>query len=175
MSDMMASEDFAIGEDGLTKDGYRALEKRARAAMYVRSAIILAVSLVICGILLIFYGETGWDRIFLMPVPAVMIILAAYLLISPAIYYARYRYRIEEDRIDVRRGIIFIRHEIVPVERIHQIEVFRGPINNLFGLADVTITTAGGLAHIRHLERGVAEDIADSLNDHINKILKERD
>lgn len=44
----------------------------------------------------------------------------------------------------------------------------------MFGLADVTITTAGGVASIQHLERNVAEDIADSLNEYVNKIVKER-
>ena len=170
----MASDEFAIGKDGLTKDGYRALEKRARTSMYLRNLIVLAISLAAYAVFTSYYGEIGLDAIFFWPVTASMILLVIYLLVAPAIYYARYRYRIGEDRIDVRRGVIFISHEIVPVERIHQLEVSRGPIDNLFGLADVTITTAGGLASIQYLEKSVAEDIADSLNAYVNKIIKER-
>ncbi|KQM09766.1 MAG: PH domain-containing protein [Candidatus Methanomethylophilaceae archaeon] len=169
----MASEDFEIGEDGLTKDGYRALEKRARTSMYVRNLLVLAILLASYAVFLLYYREIGSDAIF-WPVTLFTILLTIYILVGPAIYYARYRYRIGEDRIDVRRGIIFISHEIVPVERIHQLEVSRGPIDNMFGLADVTITTAGGVASIQHLERNVAEDIADSLNEYVNKIVKER-
>ncbi len=170
----MASDEFAIGKDGLTKDGYRALEKRARTSIYLRNIIALAILLAAYAVFTLYYGEIGLDVIFFWPVTASMILMAVYLLVAPAIYYARYRYRIGEDRIDVRRGVIFISHEIVPVERIHQLEVSRGPIDNMFGLADVTITTAGGLASIQHLEKSVAEDIADSLNAYVNKIVKER-
>lgn len=171
---MMVSEDFEIGKDGFTKDGYRALEKRARTSMYVRNLIVLAILLASYAVFFLYYREIGLDAIFFWPVTVSTILLTIYILVAPAIYYARYRYRIGEDRIDVRRGIIFISHEIVPVERIHQLEVSRGPIDNMFGLADVTITTAGGVASIQHLEKIVAEDIADSLNEYVNKIVKER-
>lgn len=169
----MASEEFAIGEGGLTKDGYKALHKRARTSMYVRSAISIAVIVAVCIASYLFREEIG--EIVFLTISAAAVLLIVYRLIAPAVYYARYRYRIGEDRIDIRRGIIFISHEIVPVERIHQLEVFRGPIDTMFGLADVKITTAGGVAAIQHLEKHVAEEVADSLNAYVTKILKERE
>ena len=64
---------------------------------------------------------------------------------------------------------------MVPIERIHQVDVSRGPINRAFGLADVMITTAGGSVTIDHLEEDVAEDIAGRLNQSVVRMLKERD
>jgi hypothetical protein len=106
---------------------------------------------------------------------AVYVLIATYLIFGPFVYYARYRYRINEDRIDIRRGIFIISHTVIPVERIHQLEVARGPINNLFKLADVTITTAGGIAKIQFLDLLVAEKTADSLNEYITEILRKRE
>ncbi|MFA6710689.1 MAG: PH domain-containing protein, partial [Candidatus Methanomethylophilaceae archaeon] len=62
----------------------------------------------------------------------------------------------------------------VPIERVHQVEVTRGPINNMLGLANVTVTTAGGTADIRFLEISEAERIAEELNSLINKIIGDR-
>ena len=95
-----------------------------------------------------------------------------YLVAGPFVFYSRYRYMINDERTDVRRGILIIRRTMVPIERIHQVEVTRGPINNMFGLADVQITTAGGVANIEYLRLEEAEEIAKYLNEVINRIVK---
>ncbi|BBL68045.1 hypothetical protein MchiMG62_12260 [Methanoculleus chikugoensis] len=101
-------------------------------------------------------------------------LVLVYIAVAPPVFYARYRYRITEDRVDVRCGIVFIRHTLVPIERVHQVEIARGPINNLLGLADVTITTAGGEATLRYLELDEAEKVADRLNNLIGRMLRDR-
>ena len=79
---------------------------------------------------------------------------------------------ISDDRVDVRSGIFFLRHKVIPIERIHQVEVVSGPVNRLFDLADVRITTAGGTANIEYLEREEAERIADELNATVDGIVR---
>lgn len=102
---------------------------------------------------------------------AVLIVL---LMIYPILYYRYYRYAITGDRIDTRQGVFIRTHTVVPIERLHQVEVVRGPINGLFGLANVSVTTAGGVASIKYLEVDVAESIVSELNEVINKILRDR-
>jgi hypothetical protein len=104
----------------------------------------------------------------------ILAITLVYIAVAPPVFYARYRYRITKDRVDVRYGVLVIRHILVPIERVHQVEIARGPINNLLDLADVTITTAGGEASIRYLEVDEAEKVADQLNDLIGRMLRER-
>jgi membrane protein YdbS with pleckstrin-like domain len=74
----------------------------------------------------------------------------------------------------VRYGVLVIRHILVPIERVHQVEVSRGPVNSMLGLADVTITTAGGVAALNYLEIAEAEKVADLLNDLIGRLLRDR-
>ena len=105
----------------------------------------------------------------------IIVATAVYCLAAPEITYRRYRYRIDDEKAELRKGIVFITHTMVPIERIHQVDVVRGPINRAFGLADVKVTTAGGAVTIEHLEEDVAEDIAGRLNQSVVRMLKERD
>lgn len=165
---------FKVDETGKTRDGYYTLPKRSMGSMYARSLILLAI---LAAVAIASYhvltgeGIAGIGTILLFSVYA---LTATYLLIWPAVYYARYRYRISEDRIDIRRGVFVIRHTVVPTERVHQLEVSLGPINNLFGLANVTITTAGGITSIQYLDRETATEISDSLNEYITDIIRSR-
>ena len=81
----------------------------------------------------------------------------------------------DDDCIEVRRGVIIRSHFLVPVERIHQVQVDKGPILRKFGLASVTVTTAGGIANLEYLDEPIAEDIAQNLNEKIIKMLKARE
>lgn len=93
-----------------------------------------------------------------------------YLLASPKIRYEKYRYCITKDRIDVKEGFIFTERNIVPIERLHKIAIEKGPIDNIFGLSKVIVTTAGGDVTISFLEDEKANFIVDSLKDKINQI-----
>lgn len=90
-------------------------------------------------------------------------------LISPKIRYERYRYRITDEEIDIQEGFLWINRNIVPIERLHKIEVARGPIDRMFGLAKVSVTTAGGDVTLRFLDNEKADFIADSLKKRINE------
>ena len=48
-------------------------------------------------------------------------------------------------------------------------------INRMYGLANVNITTAGGVVTIEYLKEDVAEGIAAKLNENVVKLLRERD
>ncbi|MCK9299247.1 PH domain-containing protein [Methanoculleus sp. YWC-01] len=163
-------------EPGAGADGYRRLNRKCMLSMYIDYAVWYAVLLVAYiltktyagGFLGSYYDLIGYGFLLALGIALV------YIVAAPPVFYARYRYRITEDRVDVRCGILFIRHTLVPIERVHQVEITRGPINNILGLADVTITTAGGEATIRYLEVDEAEKVADRLNNLIGRMLRER-
>lgn len=166
------SNRFKVDENGFTADGYRRLEPESRKSNYVSSIIaliIIAAVFVSVGVYVSDdYPFVSWGMY------ALTVILAVYLLASPEVMYRRYRYRIDEDKLEVRKGVIFITHEMVPIERIHQVDVKEGPINRIFGLANLEITTAGGIVTVEFLKTDVAESIASKLNDKVVAILKER-
>ncbi|MDZ4910799.1 PH domain-containing protein, partial [Clostridium perfringens] len=70
----------------------------------------------------------------------------------------------------VKEGFIFIERSIVPIERLHKIAIEKGPIDRMFKLSKVIVTTAGGDVTIKFLEDEKSEFIADTLKNKINEI-----
>lgn len=150
---------------------YKKLNKNAEKCMYVSTASGIVVVVIILFVLFfLLKGEIPVEYTILSNIIllALVLVLVSYLVISPKIRYMRYRYLINEDRIDFIEGLLFITRTIVPINRIHKIALQRGPIDNIFGLSKLIITTAGGDAIVRFLEIPVAEDIADKLKNKIN-------
>ena len=95
----------------------------------------------------------------------------AYIIIVPIVRFKRYRYLIETDRIEIVEGVFFIKRTLVPIDRIHQISVSRGPIDSAFGVAKVSVITAGATATFRFLDEEKADEIALHLNTRIKEKL----
>ena len=79
---------------------------------------------------------------------------AAFVL--PARKYRHWGYDMGTDRLRIVRGYMFYHDTIVPFGRIQHIDVDQGPIDSRYGLAKLTVHTAGshnstvalpGLAH----------------------------
>ena len=90
---------------------------------------------------------------FLVPV---LLIYAFIAYAVPARKYRRWGYDMGLDRLRIVRGYLFYRDTIVPFGRIQHIDVDQGPIDRRYGLATLTVHTAGnhnstvalpGLAH----------------------------
>ena len=81
------------------------------------------------------------------------------------------RYSINEECIDIKEGYLFVKRNIVPIERLHKLQTLKGPIDQMFKVAKVVVTTAGGDVTIRFLEEEKAEQIAENLRGRINEIV----
>lgn len=148
---------------------YEKLSKKAVSCMFVATLVqVIITSAIFWGILLIF-GEY-FTQIVKNIIIGIILLDILYMIVSPKVRYERYRYSITEDAIDVKEGFLFIERNIVPIERLHKIAIEKGPIDRMFNLSKVIVTTAGGDITIRFLEDDKAEFIADSLKNKINKI-----
>jgi hypothetical protein len=171
------NDEFSVDESGMTSDGYHRLLPVSKRAMYLRNAIRFVVVTVAIGVA-IHYGDLLFGTMRDLCCAGLIIlyiVVAAYLCVAPLVFYKRYRYRMDDDKVEIRRGIITITHTLVPIERIHQVEVARGPINRRFGLANVVMTTAGGVSTLEYLDLETAEQIASKLNETVVRLLKARD
>ena len=63
---------------------------------------------------------------------------------------------------------------IVPLERLHKMQTLKGPIDRIFKVAKVVVTTAGGDVTLRFLDEEKADFIAESLGKRINQIVVEK-
>lgn len=153
---------------------YEKLSKQALKCMYTAEIIGNVILLAVIGAVNYFWlipKDIGIGKI-------ISIVLAVYaiacMLVEPYFRYNRYRYSINEECIDLKEGYLFVKRNIVPIERLHKLEMSKGPIDQLFRVAKVTVTTAGGDVTLRFLDEEKAEKIAESLRKRINEIVKEQ-
>ena len=152
---------------------YMYLNKNAKKCMYLGTllgTIIFIISLI--GIYTLCINNLDkYINIFNTVLMILTVVSILNLVISPYFRYKRYKYIITEDKVDVVEGYIFIKREIVPIDRIHKITLERGPIDNIFGLSKVILTTAGGTVTIKFLKLSEAEKISDSLKNKVNELV----
>ena len=60
------------------------------------------------------------------------------------LHFATLRYRVTNQGLEIRSGLLNRQHRILPPERIHNVERVQGPLHRLFGLVEVRIETASG-------------------------------
>ena len=156
-------------------NGYKLLNPKARLAMYIKNLIAIVILAAADVVLFFLRADLEMDMAAWYAITAGIAVIVLTLLIWPAVFYKHYRYIVDTEKADVQRGVLFISRTVVPIERIHQVQVKRGPISNYLGLADVVITTAGGSASIQYLDYDVAQSVADYLNDTVNKIIRDRE
>ena len=150
------------------------LSKRALGCMYTASIIGAIVSLAIIGVANLFWFIPDEIQIGQIVSVVVAVIVVLNMIISPYFRFHRYSYRIDEEFIDVREGYLFVERNIVTLERLHKMQTLKGPIDRMFKVAKVVVTTAGGDVTLRFLDEEKAEMIAESLGKRINQIVVEK-
>jgi uncharacterized protein len=85
--------------------------------------------------------------------------------IRPWFKHRVYRWEITENAAFTRTGWLTQTWTLVPISRIQTVDVTRGVLQQMFGLATVAVLTASsqGTVHIWHLEHDVAQRVADDL------------
>ncbi|MBX7541439.1 PH domain-containing protein [Qipengyuania sphaerica] len=127
------------------------LDPRYKTMMRVSAGVVAAVLLVAATIAEI--AIPGWTGVVWLPVLLVVAYLVIYL---PMRRYATRGYSLAEERLRVVRGVLFHSDTVVPFGRVQHIDVDQGPLERAYGLATLTVHTAGshnasvslpGLAH----------------------------
>ena len=103
--------------------------------------------------------------VWLLVIPAVVLLIA---LVNAAITPRRVRaigYRLRNDDLLVRRGILFQRFAAVPYGRMQLVDVNRGPLARALGLAEVKLVTAAAASNVTvpGLPMADAEQLRDRL------------
>jgi membrane protein YdbS with pleckstrin-like domain len=94
---------------------------------------------------------------------AIPVFLAFWL---PAARYKRLRYLVDEGGLRIRRGVFWRKVIWIPITRVQHTDVSQGPVQRKFGLATLTVHTAGTAGASISLP-GLEHEIAGRLNDHL--------
>ena len=150
---------------------YRTPSPKAIRLMRITSALSVFFLLICPAALIAFFARYTllWGSYVLVGVAVLLSFL--YVLLAPGIRFRQYKYKIAQDRIEICEGLFFLRRTIVPIDRIYQIDIRTGPLDNAVGVTKVIVTTAGSTAAFRFLEPEAADEIALYINENVlNKI-----
>jgi membrane protein YdbS with pleckstrin-like domain len=127
--------------------------------------------------LVIWVAAAMFDRILLQetefagfPTIAVFVIAAAGVLTAPQRIYSRLHYRLTEKLLQVVRGWLFHVDTVVPLVRVQHIDVTRGPLEKMFGVATLVVHTAGthnSIVTLPGLAPERAAQIRDIIREHV--------
>ncbi len=127
---------------------------------------LLESAVLAAGLLLWWVVNARSDRSLQLTVAAVAAVLAlAYVVGMPQWRYRVHRWEATPTAVYTQTGWLNQERRIAPVSRIQTVDLTRGPIAQLFGLASVRVTTASaaGPLHIDGLDLDVARRLVDSL------------
>lgn len=119
------------------------------------------------GQLVWFAVDPGWGWLHALAAAATAVGAAVSAVVAPWWRYRVHRWDIDGQAVYTRTGWLTQERRIAPISRVQTVDTERGPLDRLFGLANVTVTTASsaGAVRIVALDSEVADAIVARLTD----------
>jgi uncharacterized protein len=103
---------------------------------------------------------------------SVLVVALALVIRIPQSRYNARGYQISADRLRVVRGLLFRSDTVVPFGRVQHIDVHQGPLDRFFGLATLTLHTAGNHnagVSLPGLGEELAREMREEIRAHIRR------
>lgn len=107
-------------------------------------------------------GQRSWQ----LPIGlAVALLAVAHLAVMPQWRFRVHRWEVTDSAVYTQTGWIHLERRIAPISRIQTVDSEFGPLERLFGLGSVTVTTASaaGALKVSGLERELVERMVGEL------------
>lgn len=148
-----------------------------RVGMLLRLVPLVIAALVV-EVVLAEAAQSDPDLVALALVPqgglsgAVMLAVLLLLIFVPQRRYNARGYQMSADRLRVVRGVLWHSDTVVPLSRVQHIDVHQGPVERFFGIATLTLHTAGthnASVHLPGLGVGLARAMREDIRAHIKR------
>ncbi len=153
-----------------SEDGFYPLDPRMIQVELIGGVIFTLIALV--GFLIglaIGWANVGFTWIFGAAVIAGIVMLGICLYFTafwPAKAYAHASWRLDDEGLEIRRGVLW-RHQIsIPLGRVQHADVSQGPLQRMYEIGKLTVHTAGtqnASVELDGLTHAVALDLRDLL------------
>ncbi|HEX2132617.1 MAG TPA: PH domain-containing protein [Actinophytocola sp.] len=141
------------------------VERRAVTYWLTNELATVAVPTVILAVLALLIGPARpW---LLLSMGIVLVVGLPYAVGVPFWRYRVHRWEVTEDAVYTRSGWLWQEWRIAPMSRIQTVDTARGPLEQLFRLSSVTVTTASaaGPLKIQGLDHELAADLVERLTE----------
>lgn len=139
------------------------MNRRALAWWTVRAIAHVLVLIVILAAVAVFIPPARfWLSLAAVAVAALGLV---YVLVMPQWRYRIHRWEIAEEAVYTRSGWLTQEWRIAPMSRIQTVDTVRGPLQQVFRLSSITVTTASaaGPITVEGLDRELAGELVGHL------------
>jgi uncharacterized protein len=152
------------GTQRLREPAHR-VSSRARSWWALRSAVGTVVLLVPQVVAAFVVPEVA--DVLLVTAVATLVVGVAHLLVVPRVRYRLHRWEVTDDAVHTLSGWLRLEWRIAPISRIQTVDTDRGPLQRVFSLSSVTVTTASasGALRIEGLDTDEAAALAHRLTE----------
>jgi len=142
---------------------WQAISPKYVIEAFLEVALIATVPLV-ASTLPLWLDDVRFGSLAYLPVSVVVLIVAAVALFVPRRVRA-VGYALRQDDVVFKRGVIFQRQVAVPYGRLQLVDISRGPISRMLGLAELRLVTAAASTgvSIPGLPFAIAQQLRDQL------------
>jgi len=123
--------------------------------------------LVLAGELLWWWGSREHTGLHVALLALTVLFAAAHLIVMPRWRYRVHRWEVTPTAVYTQSGWLIQERRIAPLSRVQTVDTERGPLEQLFRLANVTVTTASAAGPLRiyGLDRATAEGMVAELTE----------
>ena len=134
---------------------------RVRLLWWTVSALALLVALLIAVAVGLLFDD-GWSGL---PALLVFVFGTPLATLLPWLRYTRWRFALRSDDLWIKRGVIWRSTSVIPYARLQFVDTTQGPLDRMFGLAQLIVHTAapGTSGQLP----GLAVDEAESLRERL--------
>ncbi|MEZ0340271.1 PH domain-containing protein [Mycobacterium sp. pV006] len=124
-------------------------------------------SMAVVGQMVWFAVDGRWVWLHLLVAALTVVGIVVNVVIAPLWRYRVHRWDVDATAVYTRSGWLVQERRIAPISRVQTVDTYRGPLDQLFGLANVTVTTASsaGAVRIVALDAHVADWLVARLTD----------
>ncbi|PRX51035.1 hypothetical protein B0I33_101187 [Prauserella shujinwangii] len=141
------------------------VDPRAKRWWWTQTLAITGAPLVVLVVLaLALPPARGWLLVAAAAVAAAGLPLG---ILLPLWWYRVHRWEVTDSAVYTRTGYFWQEWRVAPMSRIQTVDTQRGPLEQLFGLATVTVSTASakGAVTIQGLDHQLAADLVQQLTE----------
>lgn len=131
------------------------------------TAGVLALIAVPVSLVFVFIAASFWAApVIVAAVFGFVGLLTWWMIAWPPVAYRHLSYRVDADGLEIRGGVYFRAVTTVPKSRVQHTDVSQGPLQRKYGLATLTVHTAGTMNAQVQLP-GLPHEVALRIRDHL--------
>ena len=136
------------------------VDPKARTWWAVRAGIRWLVPVIVAPIVVGVIPDLGWTLGAVVFV-VLVVVAAAHLIVMPRFRYAFHRWETNPVAVYAQQGWLTRARVLIPISRVQVIDTVAGPLERMFGLATLTVTTASSAGTVR--VEGLPTELAQRL------------